>query len=277
MRWLVLAGFSVLSAACGRGAPAFPSAGPVSTPSPEWELAWADEFDGAPGATADPSRWVPDVGGDGWGNGQLEYNTDDPANASLDGEGHLVLTARRQSLGNNRFTSARLKTLGRFSVEGGRVEARLKLPRGRGLWPAFWMLGDDFPDAGWPHCGEIDVMEARGQEPALVLSSLHGPGYSGGDSLTARYRLPSGRFDEDFHVFAVEWDPARIQFLVDDEPYHVVTAGEVLGRGPWVYDHPFFLLLNVAVGGSFVGPPDSDTPFPQSMLVDWVRVHRRRP
>jgi beta-glucanase (GH16 family) len=258
----------LLATACGASAP--PSAPPAA-----WELTWADEFDGAAGTSPDPARWVADIGGDGWGNRQLEYDTDSPDNLALDGAGHLVIRARRQSLGRNAYTSARIKTQGRFEQRYGRVEASLRLPSGRGVWPAFWMLGADFPANAWPACGEIDIMEMRGQEPAVVISSLHGPGYSAGASINSRYRLPEGRFDEGYHRFAVEWDPSRIVFLVDDEAYHTVTAAAVLGRGPWVFERPFFLLLNVAVGGDFVGPPGADTPFPQEMSVDWVRVYRR--
>jgi beta-glucanase (GH16 family) len=242
-----------------------------------WELVWSDEFEGAKGASPDASKWGFDVGGDGWGNQQLEFNTDSPDNVSLDGDGHLAITARRQALGNNRFTSGRIQTRGRFSQRYGRVEARVKLPSGRGVWPAFWMLGDDFETAGWPACGEIDILELRGQEPSVVVGSLHGPGYAGGDAITSIHRLKEGRFDADFHRFAVEWDPARIVFLVDDEPWQTVTADRVLAKGPWVFDQPFFLLLNVAVGGMFVGPPDATTTLPQSMVVDWVRVFRRAP
>jgi beta-glucanase (GH16 family) len=249
----------------------------VVGPPAAWVQTWGDEFDGPARALPDRTRWTFDVGGGGWGNRQLEYDTDSPDNVSLDGEGHLVITARRESLGANGFTSGRIKTQGLFAQRYGRIEARVRLPSGRGVWPAFWMLGADFPTKGWPGCGEIDVLEMRGQEPSVVLGSLHGPGYSGGGALSARYRLTEGRFDAGFHRFAVEWDPNRIRFLVDDEPFQVVPAASVLARGDWVFDHEFFLLLNVAVGGDFVGPPDAATPFPQSMTVDWVRVFRRAP
>ena len=249
----------------------------VVKPDGAWSQTWADEFDGAAGSRPDPGKWTFDLGGGGWGNGQLENNTDSPDNASLDGEGHLVITARRQALGLSSFTSARLKTLGQFEQRYGRIEARIRLPSGRGVWPAFWMLGADFASAGWPACGEIDILEMRGQEPAVIVGSLHGPGYSAGAAINARFRLQDGRFDEAFHIFAVEWDPNRMTFFVDDEPYQVVTAASVLARGPWVFDHDFFLLLNVAVGGNFVGSPDATTPFPQSMVVDWVRAYGRSP
>lgn len=246
----------------------------VSPPEP-WVQVWADEFDGAAGALPDASRWTFDVGGDGWGNAQLEYDLDSPDNASLDGDGHLVITARKQSFDKNFYTSARIKTQGLFSQRYGRVEARIQLPSGRGLWPAFWMLGANIDDVSWPKCGEIDILELRGQEPSVVLGSMHGPGYSGGDAISARRRLATGTFADDFHRFAVEWDPTRVVFFVDDVAYQTVTADAVLPRGPWVFDHPFFLILNVAVGGYFVGSPDATTTFPQRMVVDWVRVYSR--
>ncbi|MEO1337060.1 MAG: glycoside hydrolase family 16 protein, partial [Myxococcota bacterium] len=161
----------------------------------------------------------------------------------------------------------------------GRIEARIKLPVGSGIWPAFWMLGDDFAEVGWPQTGEIDIMEYRGQRPGTVIGSIHGPGFSGGDSISAQFSLEEGGFDDDFHVFAVEWDPSRIAWFVDDEVYNVVTAGDVvIGQNrEWVFDHPFFIILNVAVGGTFVGPVGADTVFPQTMLVDYVRVFSRVP
>jgi beta-glucanase (GH16 family) len=240
------------------------------TPSADWVLVWEDTFDGAAGSRPS-SAWSADTGGDGWGNAQLEYDTDRVENAALDGQGHLAITAREEAYQGRRYTSARLKTQGHVEPTYGRVEARLKLPPGRGLWPAFWMLGANFGTAGWPGCGEIDIMEARGQEPAVSHGSLHGPGYSGGAAVTKAYTLPSGTFTGDFHTFAVEWDQASLTYFVDDTAYQTVTKESLLG-GPWVFDHPFFVILNLAVGGNYVGSPDTSTSFPQSMLVDWVRV-----
>lgn len=263
---------SCLLAGCGA------TSGDPVTPPDRFELVWSDEFDGAAGTRPDAKKWTFDVGGSGWGNRQLEYDTDSPDNASLDGDGHLAIVARKQAFDRNQYTSARLKTQGLFTQKYGRMEARLKLPPGRGIWPAFWALGSNFADAGWPACGEIDVMEFKGQEPNVVHGSLHGPGYSGASPITSRFRSSAAeRFDADFHVFAVEWDPGRIAFFVDDEAYSIVTAAEVLARGDWAFDQPFFLLLNVAVGGDFVGAPDATTPFPATMQVDWVRVYRRVP
>ncbi|MGC3999340.1 MAG: glycoside hydrolase family 16 protein [Anaeromyxobacter sp.] len=250
--------------------------GPVEEPVPKtYELAWSDEFDGAAGELPDPSRWTFDVGGGGWGNAQLEYDTDRAENAALDGEGHLLITARRESYQGNAYTSARLKTQGRFSQQYGRFEARVQLPSGQGLWPAFWLLGANQPQVGWPACGEIDILEYKGQFPQVVHGSLHGPGYSGGEAITGSWSLVgSPRLDADFHVYAVEWDAQRIRWLVDGREYQTVEKGDQPGGAAWAYDHPFFVILNVAVGGYFVGAPAGATAFPTSMVVDYVRVYR---
>jgi beta-glucanase (GH16 family) len=234
-------------------------------------LVWSDEFDGAAGALPDPARWSYDLGGGGWGNGELQTYTNRPENAALDGAGHLVITARREALDGAGYTSARLHTRGKLERAYGRYEARLQLPRGKGLWPAFWLLGTN---GRWPDCGEIDVMESRGASPGTVTGSLHGPGYSGGSSITELYRLGDGTtFADGFHVFAIEWRSREVRFLVDDVVYQSVSAAKLPGGAAWVFDHAFYLLLNVAVGGSFGGPPNETTPFPQTMLVDWVRVY----
>jgi beta-glucanase (GH16 family) len=240
---------------------------------PEWQLVWQDEFDGPAGQLPDPSRWRFDIGTD-WGNAQLEYDTARAENVSLDGAGHLAITAREEGYLGRDYTSGRINTRGLFEQTHGRFEARIRLPVGRGIWPAFWLLGADFDDVGWPACGEIDIMEYRGQESNVVHGSLHGPGYFGGGALTQRYRARTG-FNADFHVFAVEWDPDRITWTLDGTAYHAITRTDLPRGGEWVFDHPFFVILNVAVGGHFVGPPDAGTDFPQTMLVDWVRVHRR--
>ncbi len=240
-----------------------------------WKLAWSDEFDGAAGQSPDPARWSFDVGTgvNGWGNGQLEYDTARPENAALDGAGNLVITARHEPYAGSQYTSARMLTKGHFAQARGRFEARIKLPRGQGLWPAFWLLGADVDSAGWPACGEVDVMEYRGQEPQRVTGSLHGPGYSGAQAITGTTQLPGGAgFDEDFHVFAVEWTEDWIAWELDGRVWQVVVPAGLPAGGTWVFDHPFFVLLNVAVGGGYVGPPDPSV-FPQSMIVDWVRVY----
>jgi beta-glucanase (GH16 family) len=255
-----------------------PLAATAPLASGEWKLSWADEFDGPAGSLPDASRWGFDVGGGGWGNNQLEYDTDRPENAALDGAGNLAITARAESYGGRAYTSARLVTRGLFAQAQGRFEARIHLPVGRGIWPAFWLLGSDFGAAGWPACGEIDVMEYLGHDPRAVLATVHGPGYSGGGGLGDRFVLPEGPgFDAGFHVFAVDWDPREIAFSVDGERYHAVTPASLPPGASWVFDHPFFVILNVAVGGYLPGAPDATTVFPQTMRVDYVRVYGRGP
>lgn len=239
-----------------------------------WKLVWEDNFDGPAGQAPDAANWVFDIGvgpgNDGWGNAELQYYTDRPDNAALDGEGNLAITAMRESYSGRAFTSARVKTQGLFDQAYGRFEARIKMPWGPGIWPAFWLLGSDIDVVGWPQCGEIDIMEYRGQQPNLVHGTVHGPGYSGGAAITKSFGFANDRFDLDFHLFAVEWTEEYIDFFVDDVRYQRIRQGDVPGE--WVYDQPFFIILNVAVGGNYVGFPTEQTPFPQTMLVDWVRV-----
>jgi beta-glucanase (GH16 family) len=236
-----------------------------------WQLVWSDEFDGAAGESPDPSNWTYDIGTgqDGWGNQELQSYTDSPENVSMDGEGNLVITARQS--GNN-FTSARIKTQGLFEQQYGRFEARLKTPYGPGMWPAFWMLGANIDEVSWPQCGEIDIMELRGQEPHIIHGSIHGPGYSGGSPITKEFSLRNARFDTEFHIFAIEWDQDKIDFFVDDFLYQRIVRSDAPGE--WVFDQPFFMILNVAVGGNYVGFPTTGTPFPQKMTIDYVRVYR---
>ena len=243
-------------------------------PQRNWQLVWSDEFDGAAGELPNPANWVFDVGtGEGgWGNEELEYYTDRPDNASLDGNGNLVMTALSESFAGSAFTSSRIKTEGLFEQSYGRFAARIKMPYGPGLWPAFWLLGNNIETVGWPQCGEIDVMEARGQEPNIIHGTVHGPGYSAGAAITDSFGFENDRFDVDFHVFAVEWGENYIDYYVDDTLYQRITPDDVTGE--WVYDHPFFIVLNVAVGGNYVGFPTPDTPFPQTMTIDYVRVYK---
>ncbi len=239
----------------------------------DWQLIWEDDFTGSAGSAIDGDKWAFDTGGHGWGNEQLEYNTDRTENVSLDGQGHLQIVAREENYEGNEYTSGRIKTQGKFTTGYGRIEARIKLPEGQGLWPAFWMLGADFPSVGWPQCGEIDIMEYRGQATSQANGALHGPGYSGNTPLHGTYTLAGAGFNEDYHVFAVEWTSSRITWLVDGNSYMSYGTGDLPGGSPWVFDHNFFILLNVAVGGGYVGNPDASTPFPQAMLVDYVRVY----
>jgi beta-glucanase (GH16 family) len=291
-RWFVRAvsGLALAAAtvACGSSGsgdrpPATPTPPPSATPAAGWTLVWSDEFDGPSGTLVDAGKWAFDLGGSGWGNQELESYTDRPRNASLNGEGALAISALRETYkgsdGISRdYTSARIKTQGTFELAYGRFEARLKLPRGQGLWPAFWMLGADISKVGWPACGEIDIMENIGREPSMVHGTIHGPGYSGGNGIGAPFSLAGGaRFADDFHVFAVEWEPTALRFYVDMSLYATRTPADLPAGQRWVFDHPFFLLLNVAVGGSWPGSPDGTTVFPQTMLVDYVRVYRKSP
>lgn len=252
-----------------------------SGPLSPWKLVWRDEFDQPDGAPPDPKKWKFAIGGGGWGNHELEYYTDRPENAHIE-KGNLVITARRESYTGadgvtRQFTSARLKTQGLFAQAYGRFEARIEIPEGQGMWPAFWLLGQDVAEVGWPKCGEIDVMENIGREPMTVHGSLHGPlaGKKASD-LTSSFSLrTNGKLASEFHVYAVEWEPQAIRFYIDDILYSAFTP-ESPGGGPWVFDHPFFMLLNVAVGGRWPGNPDATTKFPQEMLVDYVRVYALR-
>jgi beta-glucanase (GH16 family) len=191
---------------------------------------------------------------------------------SLDGEGHLVIRAILEPGG--RYTSARLKTQGVFQVQYGRIEARMKLPFGQGIWPAFWMLGTDIGTVGWPRCGEIDILENIGKEPSTVHGTVHGPGYSGGNGIGFQTALASGRVADDFHVYGVEWSPEHIEFFFDGKSYGQVAPARLPSGAAWAFDKPFFLLLNLAVGGNWPGNPDTTTAFPQTLTVDWVRVYR---
>jgi beta-glucanase (GH16 family) len=271
------AGLCLLLGSTGDSQIASPPAAPGTS---QWVLTWSDEFNGTDGSKPDPTKWTYDLGGGGWGNNELESYTDRPENASIE-HGMLAIRALHEHYTGTDgiardYTSARLKTQGRFEQTYGRFEARIKIPYGQGLWPAFWMLGADMDRVPWPNCGEIDIFENIGREPAIIHGTVHGPGYFGGKGITASYALPGGqRFAENFHVFAVEWEPKVIRFYVDGALYHTVTPADLPAGTHWVFDHPFFIILNVAVGGGWPGGPDSTTTFPQTMLVDYVRVYRR--
>lgn len=235
-----------------------------------------DEGFGANGSP-DSELWNFDIGNGaaegipGWGNNEQQYYTDRPENVIVE-DGVLKITARREQFEGLPYTSARIQTKNKFQRQYGRFEARIKLPWGQGLWPAFWMLGDDKGGTEiWPQIGEIDVMEMRGQEPTITHGSVHGPGYSGGNAVTKSYDLVDDRLDTGFHVFGVEWGPNFINYYIDDVLYNQITPEDV--DGEWVFDDEFYIILNVAVGGTFVGSVGADTVFPQTMEVDYVRVY----
>ena len=229
-----------------------------------------EEFDVA-GAPND-SIWGYDegTGSDGWGNNELQYYTKRADNVVVE-DGMLKITAIKEAYEGSDYTSARILTKGKFAQQYGRFEARIKVPSGKGFWPAFWMLGANHETVGWPQCGEIDIMENRGSEPTIIGGSLHGPGYSGGNPVTKEYQLMSDRFDTGFHVFGVEWTEDYVNYYVDDVLYNQITRDDISGE--WVFDQPFFIVLNLAVGGNYDGTPSEDTEFPQHMLVDYVRVY----
>jgi beta-glucanase (GH16 family) len=236
-----------------------------------WKLAWSDEFDGKINTPPDSLKWGYDLGASGWGNHELEKYTNSIENVFQDGKGHLVIRAVKTSGGT--YTSGRIKTQGEFEFRYGKLEARMKIPKGQGLWPAFWMLGNDMEAEGWPACGEIDVMENIGKEPMTIHGTVHGPGYFAGQGITSKYVLTGPvPFSDDFHVFGLEWKPDSLSFYVDQQKYSEVTLTNLPAGAKWVFDHPFWVLLNVAVGGDWPGPPDATTEFPQSLLIDWVRV-----
>ncbi|MER6351710.1 lectin [Streptomyces sp. NPDC001634] len=271
-RCLLAALSAVLAASAFTGpAHAAPEAAAATT-------VFSDTFDGPAGAAVDSSKWQIETG-DNVNNHERQYYTPGSNNAALDGQGHLVITARRENpagyqcwYGTCQYTSARLNTAGRFTAQYGHVEARMKIPRGQGMWPAFWMLGSDIGQVGWPASGEIDVMENVGYEPSTVHGTIHGPGYSGSGGIGAAYSLPGGQaFADAFHTFAVDWAPDSITWSVDGTVYERRTPADLGGR-TWVFNKPFFLILNLAVGGYWPGDPDGSTVFPQTLVVDSVTV-----
>ena len=244
-----------------------------------WTLTFDDEFDGAAGRQPQPLHWFHETGGTGWGDRQLQYYTDNADNAQLDGAGHLAITARPASsdltcwYGRCRYTSAKITTRrtqsALFAQQYGQFEARIKMPTGKGLWPAFWLIGENLTWAGAEKAGEIDVMEVLGDEPRKVEQHAHGPGLDfGGPSV-----LPPGQSATDWHTYAIHWTPDRIDWQIDGRPTGSLTRTEA-GDAGWVFDHPFYLALNMAVGGGWPGAPNQETVFPETMLVDFVRVYR---
>jgi beta-glucanase (GH16 family) len=253
-----------------------------------WKLVWSDEFNQTAGSPPDSAKWNYDLGGGGWGNNESEVYTNSPQNVFQDGKGNLVIRAIRDSAGN--YTSARLQTgspkasthTTDLSWRYGRIEARSKLPYGQGVWPAFWMLGENIGTVGWPTCGELDIMENFGtsqNNAATNTGTAHGPGYSGGSGVSAKYTLPLGqKIADDFHVYSIEWAPGSVEWFVDGASFHKISQASLPAGRRWVFDAPFFILLNLAIGGNPVGKPDPNAPFPaQDMLVDYVRVYQAVP
>lgn len=251
-----------------------------AAPPAGYRLVWGDEFRQEPGARPDPARWGYDLGAGGWGNAEKQTYTDAADNARVirdpfatDGRA-LEIVAREDGKGG--YTSARILTKDKYAVRYGYIEARLRIPHGQGIWPAFWMLGADIGAVGWPKSGEIDVMENIGREPKRVHGTLHGPGYSGDKGITTGFDAPHGEpFHNRYHLFAVDWRKDAVTFLVDGHPFRTVTPADLPRDAPWAFDKPYFMLLNVAVGGRWPGYPDESTRFPQAMRIDYVRVYQR--
>ncbi len=248
------------------------------------KFAFRDEFNKASNAPIDSSKWTAEIGGGGWGNQELQYYTNSIENAYHDGQGSLVIKAIKLNpplnltcwYGACQYTSARLITKGKFDRKYGRFEARIKIPRGQGMWSAFWMLGSNIDTVGWANCGEIDVLENIGREPSIVHGTIHGPGYSGANAIGAPFSLSNNQaFADDFHIYATEWTENKISFYVDGNLYKTITPQDLPAGKVWVYDHPFFMILNLAIGGNWGGAPDATTVLPQTMLIDYARVYRR--
>ena len=239
-------------------------------------LAWADDFNGPRGSLPDARKWTLETGY-GWGDHELQSYTARPANVSLDGRGRLAITARRERYRGPdgraaRYTSARINSRAKFEFAYGRVEARIRVPGGRGLLPAFWALGSNLDRVGWPASGEIDVMEVNGSEPFTLHGSLHVPRRRHKSYALEASRRTGSALANDFHVYGVSWSPERIAFRLDGEVYAVRTRYDLPPGSRWTFEHPFFLLFTLAVGPRWLGPPDATTPWPATMLVDWVRV-----
>ena len=261
------------------------TADPAAGDADSWPLVWADEFDGRAGTAPDPANWTHEVGDGtiigkpGWGNDELQYYTDSTDNAAHDGEGHLVVTTRENTdedllcyYGTCRYTSARLVSQYQAEFEYGRIETRVRVPVGDGLWPAFWALGTDIPVNPWPASGEIDIMENVGRDPDTLFGTIHGPGYSGGQSFGGTFDF-GAPMAEQFHTVAVDWSPGQIVWTVDGQTFHEAVPADV-APNEWVFEHPFFLLVNTAVGGNFGGAVGADTTFPQEYVLDYVRVYQ---
>ncbi|MEI9865765.1 MAG: family 16 glycosylhydrolase [Limisphaerales bacterium] len=250
-----------------------------------WQLTWSDEFTQADGSSPDSTKWGFDIGGGGYGNNELESYTSRTNNARIQG-GQLVIEAKQETYTGpdniqRNYTSARMLTKGKWSWTYGRMEARIKIPRGQGIWPAFWMLGANINTVSWPGCGEIDILENIGKtsEQGKVYGTIHGPqsggDYNGGAGVGGNYTLPSGAvFADDFHIFAIEWTTNQIKWFMDNQQYFTATPASLPSGGTWPFTLPQFLILNVAVGGNWPGNPDGTTVFPQKMLVDYVRVYK---
>lgn len=238
---------------------------------PGMTLAWSDEFSGK---TLDAGNWTYEAGGSGWGNNELEYYTNSLNNSFLTG-GYLVIEARKETFGTNNYTSARIISKDKKTFTYGRIDIRAKLPKGQGLWPALWMLGNNISQQGfgWPACGEIDIMELLGQNPQKIYGTVHWSSAGQYSSKGENYSITTGDFSSSFHVFSIQWDSLKMTFLLDNVAYFTANKTDMVGSTN-TFDKPFFFIMNVAVGGNWPGNPNSFTTFPQRMIVDYVRVYQ---
>lgn len=237
-----------------------------------YQLVWQDEF---AGTAIDGNSWTFEEGGHGWGNAELQYYTKRAENAYL-ANGKLVIEARRENYSGSTYTSARLTTQGKREFMFGRIDIRAKLPKGQGIWPALWMLGDDFKTVGWPACGEIDIMEVLGHEPNKTYGTIHwgNQGASSSQKTTGSLTLKQDDFSQKYYVFSLVWRQNRLEWYVDDVLFFTTTNQNVAGSYP--FNKPFFFIFNVAVGGNWPGAPNASTTFPQQMQVDYVRVFQQK-
>jgi beta-glucanase (GH16 family) len=237
---------------------------------------WQDNFTGPAGARPDPTKWRILSGPR---EDHLQYYTHRPSNVSLDGAGHLALTAHREKYTDadglkRSYTSGTVETQGLFSTKYGRLEARIKIPRGQGLWPGFWAVGNDDNKVKWPRSGEIDMFENLGDDPSMIYGSIHGPQRGGdGEYAITNAKRSAVSLEGAFHIYGVTWRRRKIVFELDRVPYATVTPASLSAGQRWVFEKPFFMILNLAVGG-WAGPPDATTRFGATLLVDWVRAHR---
>ena len=237
-----------------------------------YSLAWSDEFNG-PGL--DDKVWSFEAGDGcpnicGWGNNELEYYTSRPDNLFIQ-DGKLIIEAKQETINGKNYTAARIKTQDKKTFRYGRVDIRAKLPVGKGIWPALWMMPQSSVYGTWPKSGEIDIMEAIGSEPSRILSTLHfGPG-PGSTMISKNYILPTGNFNDEFHVFSMEWKQDQIKLFVDNNLFSTVTRAD-LGANNYPFNEMFYFIINLAVGGNLPGSPDASTYFPQWLIVDYVRV-----
>lgn len=262
-----------------------------AAPAETKKLLWSQDFNSKAGTPVSKAIWNYDLGDGteagipGWGNGEREYYI--PGALKQDGKGNLVVTAQKMKVPAGggvskdnpylcyygtacEWTSGKITTLGKVGFQYGRIEAKIKMPKGIGMWPAFWLLGSDIQTNPWPACGEIDIVEAKGASPKMSYGTVHGPGYSGGDGIGGLTPLKSFNYST-YNVYAIEWKPDQIRWLVNDKPYFTLNKADV-GEKEWVFNKEFYLILNVAVGGYFTGEVDPDLT-KGTMSVDWIRAY----